>query len=432
MYADSRHHQTLAALWGTFNSVGTTVGGWVNNIVDAFLVPAVKQKWEAIVSAVSSIVGVLIFIFIIVDAMTDGSSTGIAVAVIVGITDALGAAANFKNGFWTAEPDDTYLTYTGNFDQGIGDYTAYMINATSDLWDPANPAGVGAQVVQKSMAGGSWTSIGNPFGTIDHLQDNMEYFFDGLLGSSLINEIMKYNNGWYLVFVPYGTVTDWMTTPESKPGTIQFTADDCNNHWANDPKRPNYIDCTLNYGGEAGMTILTEAAPKSKTGVLLNGGGTLSLSENCVFSDPDHSFTFSLSGAMQASLTGNANYGFNYNYTTDQLESDVTSGAVELNKEFQGLAQSTPGLYNLDVCVLTQMSYIPGARQWMLSNNADDYFWPDPCACASFQSHGQTFGKVASSAAVNATTTDANGLVCTSVLQNQNGLASNVPDSTLW
>ncbi|KAK4691165.1 hypothetical protein P7C71_g5776, partial [Lecanoromycetidae sp. Uapishka_2] len=308
------------------------------------------------------------------------------------------------------------------YQQRIGDYQTYMQNATSDLWDPANPAGVGATVVQNTMKGGSWTNIGDPLAVPD-LQNNMNVFFEGLLGSSVINEVMK-NNGWWITFVPFGTVTDWLRHPDSTPGTVQFTADDCNNHWANDPKRPNYISCSLTYGTTAGMTILTEPAITDSYGNLQSGGGTLSLAQAAAFSDPQNAFTFNLDDAIQGSLNANSMYGFNYNYTTDQLQGDVTSGAVKLTGEFQGLPQSTPGLYNLDVCVMTELSMIPGANQYIISNNIWEYFYLNPCICANFTSHGQTFSKVATPAAINATTTDANGLVCTSLLSDLDGLAS--------
>ena len=386
----------------------------MNNIVDQFLVPSVKQKWEAIVSAVSSIIGVLIFIFIIIDALTEGSSTGIAVAVIVGLSNALGAASNFANGFWTQQPDDTYLTYTGQYDEGVTNYVDYMSNATTDLWAPANPAGMGASVVENSMKGGSWTNIADPF-DVPHLGDSIKYFFDTLLVTSLINEVWK-NNGLYVTFMPYGTVTDFYRHPDSTPGQVQFTQDDCENHWANDPKRENYISCGLNYGGQNGMTILTE--PSS------DGSGTISLSK-ASFSAPEISFTFNIDDALQSSLTGNSQFGFNYNFTTDQLESDVTAGAINLQDEFKGIPQNSAGLYNLDVCVITGMSYIPGTRQYLVSNNLWEYFWPDPCSCANFTSHGQAFDKVASPAAINATTTWADGkTTCISQLQDLDGLAS--------
>ncbi len=413
MFADLRHHQTLHALWQTFQYVGSDVSSWVNNIVDQFLVPSVEQKWQVIVSAVSSIIGVLTFIFTFVDGLTEGATIAIAIGVIVGITNALTAASNFANGFWSQKPDDTYLTYTGNYDQGINYYVDYMSNSTSDLWYPSNPAGLGASVVENSMKRGSWTNIGDPL-DVPHLGNSMKYFFDTLLVTSLINQIWK-NNGFFIVFIPYGEVTDYLRQSDSTPGNVSFTSDECNNHWVNDPKRTNYISCNLNYGGKDGMAVLTE--PSSI-------GGTLALSK-AKFTAPEIAFTFNTDDAMQASLTANSQYGFNYNFTTEQLEKDVTAGAIKIDTEFKSLPANTPGLYNLDVCVMTQKSYIPGSREYIVANEEWYYFWPDPCICAGFQSHGQTFSNVATSAAVNATTTDSKGKKCMDQLQSLVGLASN-------
>ena len=397
----SHLNKVLDLLWGTFDLVHGDAKDWIDELITEFIVPKVKQSWEAIVTAASSIVGILIFFFILFDVLAPEAAapaSGIGVATIVGLTNTIGSVANFANGFLSQPADDTYLKYTGEYSQGVYDYISYMEDSITTLWRPSNPSGFGTNAVLGFLKGGAWTNILNPIQAAPGIQPLMENFFDILLVTSLINMIWK-SNDFYVVFVPYGTVSSFQakTTPSTKTQT--FTLDDCNNHWANDPNRPNYISCSLNYGGVTGMTILTQPASAK--------GGTLPLSK-ASFAESTIGFNFSNDDALQSSLTGNAQYGFNYNFTTADLNDTIEAGAIHLSTDFASIPLDSPGLYNLDVCVVDQLSYVPGAREYLRAGNGntEDYIYLDPCICASFSSHGQNFADVALPNVVAAVTTD--------------------------
>ena len=144
-----------------------------------------------------------------------------------------------------------------------------------------------------------------------------------------------------------------MQKASSTPGTTQFAQDECNQHWVSDPKRPNYISCDLSYGGQVGMTVLTQPA--------IADGGTLP-SSKAALREPDISFKSAIDGLLQSSLTANAQHGFNWDFTTDQLHSLLQAGTAKLTNDFTDIPPNTPGLYNLDVCVVTEMSYVSGGR----------------------------------------------------------------------
>ncbi|KAK3170896.1 hypothetical protein OEA41_002980 [Lepraria neglecta] len=332
----------LHLLWETFGSIRSDVSGWVNTIVDQFLIPTIQQKREAIVTAAFSIVGVLVFLFIFLDAATAGSGTAFAVGAIVGITNAVGAASNFANGFLSSKPDDTHLSFTSKYDQGVTEYISYIQDFTAALWAPSDPSQFGTDVVTNFMKGALWIGVPDPF-NVPHLGD-LAKTFDTLP----------------IVFVPYGTVTDFMQKASSTPGTTQFAQDECNQHWVSDPKRPNYISCDLSYGGQVGMTVITQPA--------IADGGTLP-SSKAALGEPDISFKFAVDDLLQSSLTANAQHGFNWNFTTDQLYSLLQAGTAKLANDFTDIPPNTPDLYNLDVCVVTEMSYVSGARQYLLSHH---------------------------------------------------------------
>ena len=361
--------------------------------------PTVQQKWEAIVAAASSIIGILIFLFIIADALTEGASTGVAVGVIVGVTNTIGAAAAFGNGFDSQKPDDTYLKMVGSYDDGVKKYGQYMQNSSVALWKPEDPSQFNSTSIQNLLRDGHWTDVANPL-NIDGLGTTLQNFFDVLLLTSLINMSWK-NDNFFIVFLPYDTdVTDFETQKNHNPDITQFTHDNCTQHWANDPKRIDYISCDLNYGGQAGMTVL--AMPSTEAGT-----GTYTLVKDVSFTEDQVHYTFSTEHVLQSSLSANALYGYNYNLTTDQMNSLVQDGAASIANDFAQLPPDTPGLYNLDVCVVTKMSEVPGAGQYGSSNArgaSSVFFYPDPCSCAGFETRGQRFVDFAKESVVKGVT----------------------------
>ena len=368
--------------------------------------PKIKQSWEAIVTAASSVTGILIFFFILFDALAPEAAapvSGIAVAVIVGLTNVIGGVANFANGFLSSPADDTYLKYTGEYDEGVSQYTSYMQTSVSQLWRSTNPSGFGSSAVESVMKGGAWTDISNPLAT-PNVGNITENFFDTLLVTSLINMIWK-SNDFYVVFVPYGTVTSFQSGSSPATDTQTFSQDNCTNHWANDPNQANYITCSLNYGGAAGMTILTQ--PSS------SDGGTKPLAK-AKFAESQIGFTFSNDDALQSSLTANANFGFDYNFTASDLTNTVSSGAAAFSTDFVNLPLDSAGLYNLDVCVVTELSYVSGAQEYLQAGNGNkkDFIYLDPCVCADFSSHNGNFVDFANADVKGAVTVDKDNTTC--------------------
>lgn len=386
-------------LYQTFVTVESDVESWVSDWIVDWIEPVVQQDWEAIVTAVSSIVGILIFIFILIDVLSADSASpiaGIAVALIVGTTNIIGSVANFANGFFAKPPSDTYLVYQGEYDNFTESWSGYMQAQASSLWRATSgDTAFGPAAVEGGLKGGAWTNELDPFQTAG-LSQVTRTFFDILLSTSIINDMWQ-SDGWYIAFVPYGNLGNFQTTRGYLPPTsnVTFTLEDCMDYWWNDPKRANYVTCTLNYGGTPGMTILAQASSTN--------GGTLPDTEKG-FSTPTINFTFAYDDALQSSLTANALYGFNYNYTNTQLYDTLNDGSYNISSEFV-IALDSPGLYNIDVCVITQMSMIPGSKEFLRAGNGDkylDYIYLDPCSCAKFTSQGGSFVNYAPSKIVDA------------------------------
>lgn len=392
-------------MWGILTVVEGDIGLWISSLIANWVVPSVTQKWESIVTAVSSIVGVLVFIFILIDALTAGeaspavsTATGIAVALIVGTTNIIGGVANFANGFTTEPPSDTYLEYVGNYDNFDTAWNGYMQTATQNLWSPSNAnfTSFGTTAVKNGLNDGAWTNFINPVGTAN-LAVVARNFFDTIILDAMINNIWKIN-GYYVVFVPYGEVSFEISPGGGTAGTTTFELDQCNDIWLNDDAKENYVSCSLNYGGTPGMTILTQ--PSSV------GGTAKDVLDN--YTQPVINYTFTNDVALQSSLTANAEYGFNYNISTLQLNDTVRSGDYNLTAEFV-IPSDAAGLFNLESCVLTDMSFVPGARKFLDAGygNTEWLTFSDPCICMEFTSHGMKFSDYATAAVV--TSVEGNG-----------------------
>ena len=165
------------------------------------------------------------------------------------------------------------------------------------------------------------------------------------------------------------------------------------------------------------MTVLTRPA--------IADGVTLPRSK-AAFGEPDINFKFAVDDLLQSSLTANAQDGFNWNFTTDQLHSLLQAGTANLTNDFTDIPPNTPGLYNLDVCVVTEMSYVSDARQYLLSNHKGPsliypYIHLDPCACSTFSSQGQKFTDYAQPNVTGTVTTDYMNVTCESRGMEANG-----------
>lgn len=181
--ATVRMSQLLSLLYGTINYAQSDMAGYITQIVIKFFQPQATQEWQAIVTAVSSVVGLFTFIAIIIDAFTAGAATGVLVAAIVGVQSALAAAANFKNGFQKQKPDATYLAIDGNYTQSVMDYARGLEDTVNNVW---NGSELGPSGIAAALASGAWLSVPNPYNVTGIAEDARDWL-DYLLVTSYIN-----------------------------------------------------------------------------------------------------------------------------------------------------------------------------------------------------------------------------------------------------
>ncbi|KAL8686708.1 MAG: hypothetical protein Q9218_006921 [Villophora microphyllina] len=363
-----RMSNLLQLLYNTINNAQGDMAGYITQIVVKFFQPQAEQEWQAIVTAVSSVVGLLTFIAILIDGFTEGAATPALVAAIVGIQSTLAAAANFKNGFEKQKPDDTYLAIDGNYTQSAMDYARGLEELVDNVW---NNTELGSSGIAEALGSGEWLSVPNPF-NVTGIYESARDWLDNLLVTSYINRVFNDADA-FIVFIAYGEVGNYGYLGNAHAKTRQFTQDECNNHWANDPSNPYYAVCDVTLGGNgpAGMAVLTRPSSEGK------GSKTWTSKVEWQWA----SYKWDSHAMMESAIMGYGDHGFNYNLTNMDFSNILNKGSQQAIDQWKTLPLSTPGLFNLPVCQVYDLKNIPGGGQVQADMESTRYgaHYNDPC-----------------------------------------------------
>ncbi|KAL8826951.1 MAG: hypothetical protein Q9170_007206 [Blastenia crenularia] len=341
-----RMSQMLSLLYNTINNAQGDMAGYITQIVVKFFQPQATQEWQAIVTAVSSVVGLLTFIAIIIDTLTEGAATGILVAAIVGTQSALGAAANFKNGFEAKKPDATYLAIDGNYTQSVMDYARGLEETVDNIWSNSELTQSG---ITAALASGAWLDVPNPF-NVTGIAEQARDWLDNLLVTSYINRVFNDADA-FIVFLPY---QKWVYSGVyGRTELYDFTQEDCQTHWNNDPGWPYFSTCDVKMGDQAGMAVVTRPSSEGK------GSKTWTSEVDWQWA----SYTWDSHAMVDSAVSGFGQHGFGYNLTNIDFSTVLNKGSQEALDTWKTLPLSTPGLFNIPVCILSDMMDVPGGGQ---------------------------------------------------------------------
>lgn len=338
-----RMSQMLSLLYSTIEAAKGDMSAYITQIIVKFFQPQAEQEWQAIVTAVSSVVGLLTFIAIIIDAYTAGASTGLLVAAIVGVQSALGAAANFKNGFEAQKPDATYLAIDGNYSQSVVDYSRGLQELVNNMWSNTELQSSG---IAEAIAGGAWLEVGNPY-NVTGITEEARDWLDNLLVTSYINRVFNDADA-FIVFLPYQKYV--YSGVYGRTEIMDFTQEECATHWANDPSWKYFATCDVKLAGQGGMAVVTRPSSEG------DGSKTWTSEVEWVWA----SYTWDSHAFVDSAVSGYGEHGFGYNLTNLDFSSILNKGSQEAIDQWKTLPLSTPGLFNIPVCVLTNMMDLPG------------------------------------------------------------------------
>ena len=333
----------LSLLYSTIDDAKGDMSAYITQIVVKFFQPQAEQEWQAIITAVSSVVGLLTFIAIIIDAYTAGASTGLLVAAIVGVQSTLAAAANFKNGFEGQKPDATYLAIDGNYSQSVVDYSRGLQELINNMWSNTELQSSG---IAEAIAGGAWLDVGNPY-NVTGITEEAKDWLDNLLVTSYINRVFNDADA-FIVFLPYKKYV--YSGVYGRTEIMDFNQEECSTHWANDPSWKYYATCDVKLGGEGGMAVVTRPTSQG------TGSKTWTSEVEWVWA----SYTWDAQAFVDSAVTGFGEHGFGYNLTNLDFSTILNKGSQEAIDQWKTLPLSTPGLFNIPVCVLTNMMDLPG------------------------------------------------------------------------
>ncbi|KAL8774447.1 MAG: hypothetical protein Q9209_000820 [Squamulea sp. 1 TL-2023] len=360
-----RMSQMLSLLYSTIDQAKGDMSAYITQIVVKFFQPQAEQEWQAIVTAVSSVVGLLTFVAIIIDAYTAGASTGLLVAAIVGVQSALAAAANFKNGFEKQKPDSTYLAIDGNYSQSVVDYSRGLQELINNIWANTELTQSG---IATALASGAWLDVGNPY-NVTGIAGQARDWLDNLLVTSYINRVFNDADA-FIVFLTYKKYV--YSGVYGRTELYDFTQTDCETHWANDPSWKYFATCDVPLGGDPGMAVVTR--PSSE------GGESKAWTSDIEWVWA--SYTWNSHDFVSSAVTGFGEHGFGYNLTNIRFDDLLTQGSQEAIEQWKRLPLSTPGLFNIPVCILTDMMDLPGGTQVARDIGKDAVFRTDPYSCA--------------------------------------------------
>ncbi|KAL8692929.1 MAG: hypothetical protein Q9218_002130 [Villophora microphyllina] len=342
--ATIRMSQMLTLLYSTIDAAQGDMAGYITQIVVKFFQPQAEQKWQAIVSAVSSLVGLLAFIAIAIDIATEGSATAVLAALITGIQGSLSAAANFNLGFNKQKPDATYLAIDGNYTQSVMDYARGLEETVDNLWSNTELTQSG---IAAALISGTWLDVPNPYNVTGIAEDARDWL-DNLLVTSYINRVFDDADA-FIVFLPYAKYV--YSGIYGRTQIYDFTQANCESHWANDPSWPYYATCDVPLGGDRpGMAVVTRPTAE--------GTGSKAWTSGIEWNWA--SYTWDAHAMVSSTITGFAQHGFNFNLTNLDFGNILNKGSQAAIDTWKTLPLSTPGLFNLPVCVLTSIMEIPG------------------------------------------------------------------------
>lgn len=147
--------------------------------------------------------------------------------------------------------------------------------------------------------------------------------------ANLINKALTDNDA-YMLFIAYGSDTEY------NGKKWKFTEDVCTGNFTNNPGWGYYATCDISLGpdGKKGMSLLTR--PDSEG------------SESAGWAD--HPTTYNGTNIIAWDVMSSSNWGF------AKLHRHGDQGWTRVNSEFfTGMSNKQPGLFQLPVCVITDL-----------------------------------------------------------------------------
>ncbi|CAL5868291.1 uncharacterized protein PFLUO_LOCUS2515 [Penicillium psychrofluorescens] len=360
----------MSTLYQSVSTVSGSIGSELDAITSNFWVPAATETWTEIMSVLSSVIGLMIAGFVILDAVTDAAFTPFLVAGSIVASNAFGLAGNAGN---LANPSDTDTEFEQNskYETGAQNMLSQVMNGF-DVLIKTNETGQTG--ISKVIGGGAWVGSGvKSFFNTDGIGANITGWYEELMIAQFITKALTDNDA-YILFLPYGDNVPY----NGKAWGFNQTM--CEDHWTNDPSWNYYAACDITFGpsGPPGMSVFTRPSSEGSS------------SDSWVKPLSYKGKNITGWDIMASSIWGQQQHGFNFTYLSDNFTSIVSQGGLSaVSSIFSNVAIDQPGLYNVPVCLVKDLVYMPGVDQVMSDTDNNEgvdgyYHADDPCTCATY------------------------------------------------
>lgn len=361
----------LNLIYMALDQVSGDIGDWIDGAVTTFWNPAEKTDWSRILNIANAVLAI---------AATAAFEFGFI------YTAASKAAVHLANGLGThgfmtvalislglkipdPKPEETMFKQASGYKVGAQNYIKQVQSGFEALF--ANP--INSSDLVNVFGGGTWVAddIYTAFTTTGNAKRVAEWYEKQMVAQFVSRALI--DNDFYIVFVPYGDKQRY-TDKE-----IGFSDDDCIHHWINNPNWRYASACGMTFGpdGPKGMGLFVRPGDEGSDTTAL-------IKQKLNYHGRDINFT----DILGSSLWGHQKYGFNYTLLDKEAELVTANGLADATTSFtqQDLAFDYPGLFNLPVCVLSDLTTVPGVGQVL--HDMGKLNFPveikNPCECSGY------------------------------------------------
>ncbi|KAJ5178689.1 hypothetical protein N7492_001899 [Penicillium capsulatum] len=338
--------------------------------------PAAKATWGWKMSLAGVAVSFLTAIFVLVAVPLGGMAGAgfVAGAIAIGAGLSLGGTIRSQIEANQATSDTALTEKIAHYDQ----IATNMVNDTLTFY-PAlyKNTDIGQDTLAGMLSGGGWVG--------DDMSEQFEKsgtgakmgnWIEKAMASRVINQILL-DEHFFILFVPFGDSGE-IEYYNKKWG---FSKEVCKKRFLDNP-RWKYIascDITLGEGGKPGMSFLVRpSSVKQQT-------------YDAIETYQYYHQNVTAKDILTSSVMGQGDHGFNYTVFDRDFMHDLNHVTEKSTQRFyEDLPVNSPGLYNLPVCVVTDIVNIPDIGQVMedidgFHQSDGDYLHsPDPCSCGHY------------------------------------------------
>jgi len=360
----------LNFLYTALNPVAGNLGDWIDGAVATYWNPAQTSQWSRVLNIISSVISILatgLFEFHVlapvaasVSAAASAAGThGFMASAIIGLILKIPKPST----------EETMFKQASGYKIGAQNHIKQVQDGFQSIFTTAAASSDLASV----FANGAWVSddMYQTFTTTGNAKRVSEWY-EKMMVSQYISQALV-NNDFYIVFVPYDDKKRFGGTE------IGFTDDDCIHHWVNNPKWKHASACGMSLGPNGPKGVALFVRPWSE------GPDTKSLVTQSL---NYHGHNISFVEILGSALWGHQKYGLNYTLPEKEAETMTARGLAGAATSFteSDLAFDYPGLFNLPVCVLSELSNVPGIGQIMKDIGKSQFQWEyeDPCSCSGY------------------------------------------------